>query len=72
MATLTITIADAELPRVREAMCAFGGFTDPADVTNANARLALIRAVKNIVRTYERDKAIAAAETGGGPDPNVT
>lgn len=72
MATVTITIPDAQLPRFRDAFCAYIGLTAPADVTNANARLGLVQAAKNIVRNYETAQAEAAALAAVTDPPDVT
>jgi hypothetical protein len=67
MADITLTIPDAVLPRVREAMCAYIGLSG-ADITNANAKAGLVQAVKNITRAYERQVAEAAITTPDPPD----
>lgn len=70
MATLTITIDDAQLVRVRNAMCSYIG-VDPTTLTpaqaNATARTALVRAVKNIVADQEAAAARAAIIPGDEP-----
>jgi len=57
MATITLTIPDAVLPRVRAALCANAGLPD----SNANAKEAVIRLVKDTVATVEYDTAMRAA-----------
>lgn len=73
MATLSITIDDAQLVRVRNAMCAHVG-VDPSTLTaaqaNATARAALVQTVKNIVREQEDLAARQAIQPG--PDPAVS
>lgn len=71
MATITITIPDAALPRVREALCAFADLYG-ADATNANAKAALVSWVKQRVREYEMDKAAQAAQSALADPPDVT
>ena len=56
MATLTITIPDAQVPRVLEAFAARAGL--PAeDMTANDAREVILGLVKTIVRHHERDVA---------------
>ena len=68
MAQITITIPDLQLPRVREALCAYIGLTAPEDVTNPNARAGLIQAVKNITRAHETAALQAAIVVPDPPD----
>lgn len=56
MATITLTIPDASLPRVRAALCLTAGLPD----TNANAKLALIGIIKDTVRAVEHTAAVNA------------
>lgn len=64
MATITLTIPDASLPRVRAALCIKGGLPD----TNANAKQVVIDYVKAVVREVERNTAIAAQPPIVEPD----
>lgn len=56
MATITLTIPDAVLPRVRAALCAQAGLPE----TNANAKEAVIGWIKHTVQTVEYQAAVAA------------
>jgi hypothetical protein len=67
MATISLTIPDAVLPRVRDALCAYIGLTG-TDVTNANAKAGAAQAIKNITRAYERSVAESAITTPDPPD----
>lgn len=49
MATITLTIPDAVLPRVKAALCAQAGLPE----TNANAKEAVVRWIKDTVQTAE-------------------
>lgn len=64
MATITLTIPDVQLPRVRAALCAAYGLAD----TNANAKQAVILAVESIVRSQEHAAAVAAQPPVVEPD----
>jgi hypothetical protein len=64
MATITLTIPDAVLPRVRAALCARAGLPD----TNANAKEAVIRWMKDTVSTYEYDAEMSAYAATVVPD----
>lgn len=55
MATITLTIPDAVLPRVRAALCTHAGLPD----TNANAKQAVIDWVKATVQAVEYEAALA-------------
>ena len=60
MATITVTIPNAQVSRVVAAMCEAGGYTgDPANnvARNEFARTMVIQYVKNIVRGVEHSKA---------------
>lgn len=57
MATITLTIADAVLPRVRAALCAHAGLAD----SNPNAKEAVIQLVKETVQSVEYNAAMQAA-----------
>lgn len=59
MATITLTIPDAVLPRVRAALCANAGLPD----SNANAKEAVIRWMKDTVQTVEYNDAMRAASS---------
>lgn len=56
MATITLTIPDAVLPRVRSALCAHAGLPD----TNPNAKVAVIELIKQTVVAVETAAAIVA------------
>lgn len=65
MATITLTISDAVLPRVRAALCANAGLPD----TNPNAKEAVIQLVKETVQKVEYNAAMqAASATVVAPD----
>ena len=59
MATLTITIPDAQVPRVLAAFAARAG-VPAGDMTAEDARGVLLGLIKTIVRQHERDAAEAA------------
>lgn len=63
MAQLTITVPDAQVPRIRAAF-APRVMKDAADVTAEDVRLALIDIVKKIVRGHEAQEAEATARAG--------
>lgn len=56
MATITLTIPDAQLPRVRAALCTNAGLPD----SNANAKEAVIVWIKATVQSVEHLAAEAA------------
>lgn len=64
MATITLTIPDASLPRVRAALCLNAGLAD----SNANAKQAVIDIVKGIVRSVEYQAAVDARPAIVEPD----
>lgn len=64
MASITLTIPDAELPRVRAALCTAAGLSD----SNANAKQAVINWVKTTVREVEYNAAVAARPPIVDPD----
>ena len=66
MASITLIIPDAELPRVRVALCSQAGLPD----SNVNAKQAVINIVKDIVRAYEYNIAVVAQPAI--PVPDVT
>lgn len=66
MASITLTIPDALLPRVRAALCASAGLPD----SNPNAKQAVIDWVRVTVRAYEYNAAAAAQPPI--PEPDVT
>lgn len=59
MATITLTIPDAALPRVRAALCTHAGLPD----TNANAKEAVIMLVKQTVQSVEYNAAVSERAT---------
>ena len=63
MASLTLTIPDAQVDRVLEAFADRVG-KDPADVVAEDVRQELLMLVKLIVRQYEKEVAATAAEAG--------
>jgi len=66
MATITITISDANLPRVVSALCQLGGYAelpDPKPNQSVFARATLIQELKRIVLNTERSNAASAAVT---------
>lgn len=66
MATVTITIPDAHLPRVVHALCTDAGLPE----SNANAKQAIIIHIKKTVRRVEKMEAeVDAIEAI--PPPNV-
>lgn len=56
MASITLTIPDAQLPRVRAALCSAAGLPD----TNANAKAAVIIWIKSTVQSVEYQELAAA------------
>lgn len=64
MATITLTIPDAALPRVRAALCLAAGLPD----TNANAKLATVNWVKATVAAVEYAAAVNAQPPIPPPD----
>lgn len=66
MATITLTIPDVSLPRVRAALCLNAGLPD----TNANAKQAVVDIVKGIVRSVEYNAAVTAQPAI--PEPDVS
>lgn len=64
MAVITLTIPDAQLPRVRAALCIQAGLPE----SNANAKEALVQWIKQVVRGVERDAAVAAQPPIVDPD----
>lgn len=64
MATITLTIPDAVLPRVRAALCAAAELPD----SNANAKQAVINWATNAVYVYEKRAAVAAQPPPAEPD----
>lgn len=74
MATLTITIPDAQLTRVQTALCVPKG----VPVTGPNAKDAVISLMKSAVFGYERGldevdaRAAYDAAIQPGPDPGLT
>lgn len=66
MATLTLTIDDADAPEVYAALC---GRESLVPANGPNARTAVLRIIKRIVREYRM--ANAQATTGAQPDPLV-
>lgn len=67
MATINLSIPDAQLPRVIAALCS----SDPANLmapTAANAKGVVIKWVTDCVKTYETrlaQQALAAVDTAG-------
>jgi hypothetical protein len=70
MATVTITIPDAQLPRVIEALCVGASLPQSA----ANARQAVINWVTTTTKEYEldRDRRAAVAAVAPPADPAIT
>lgn len=64
MAAFNLTVPDAQLPRVRDALCAYAGLSS----SNANALAALRLAVKNIVVAQEVLAAQQAIVPAAPPD----
>ena len=65
MANITLTIPDAQLPRVIAALCA-SELANPVSPTGPNAKNVLIKWVKDCVTTYETrlaHEALAAIDT---------
>lgn len=58
MATITLNIPDAELARVRAALCAAAGLEE----SNANAKQAIVQIVRATIARVEYAAAIAARE----------
>ncbi len=70
MATITITVPDAVMTRVTEALCATTG----RPVSGANAKAAVQDYIKDTVRSYERREAVttAVAQSDASPPINLT
>lgn len=66
MASITLTIPDAALPRVRAALCASAGLPD----SNANAKEVVVEMVKAVVRSVEYGAAVKAQSPV--PEPDVS
>lgn len=64
MATITLTIPDAVLPRVRAALCANAGLPD----TNPNAKQAVIDLIVAVVKSVEYSTAVRAQPVVAEPD----
>lgn len=58
MATISITIADADLPRVIHALCVTAGVAETA----ANARQVVVQRVKDTVLNVEWSDAVNSAQ----------
>jgi hypothetical protein len=68
MATIQITIPDAQLTRVVNGLCAAAGVT----ATPANAKQAVIDHVKATVLNAEQQAAIVALQTTPPVDPGLS
>lgn len=75
MATITITIPNAQLARTVDGLCGYGNYQatledgTPNPVTRAEfARLTLIGLAKDAVRSHETNVARAAAAAAAAPD----
>lgn len=66
MASITLTIPDVQLPRVRAALCIAAGLPDTAP----NAKLAVIQLIQETVRAVEHGAARQAQPPV--PVPDVT
>lgn len=64
MATITLTIPDAQLTRISTALCKAAGMP----VSTANAKEAIINHVKATVQNVERSEAIVAARAQAEAD----
>lgn len=64
MASITLTIPDAALPRVRAALCSAAGLPE----SNANAKAAVINWVRATVAAVEYSAAVAAHPPVPEPD----
>ena len=64
MATITLTISDAQLARVRASLCATANLPD----SNPNAKQAVINWAKEVVRAYEYNLALVALPPIVDPD----
>ena len=64
MATITLTIPDAQLPRVTAALCSAAGIPDTA----ANAKTAVIEYIKSTVKAVEARAAATARAPLAEPD----
>jgi hypothetical protein len=72
MASITITIPDASVPRVLDAMCSVGGYDPTSGLTKAAfARQMVAEYVKRTVRLDELNKAQAAALLAAQAPPEV-
>ena len=64
MATITLTIPDAVMPRVIDALCAYGDRPDSSPLTRgAFAKAVVVDWVKSITRQHEGVQAAKTAET---------
>ena len=62
MATITLTIPDAALPRVVDALCAYGGQAADSPVAKGAFAKGVVGSwVKSIVRAHEAQQAAEAA-----------
>ena len=72
MATITLNIPDAVIPRVVDALCAAGHWSEDLGVTrNAFAKQEVARMVRERVVAIETEQARVAAEVHP-PEPDVT
>jgi hypothetical protein len=67
VAVLSITIADADLPRVVHALCVTAGVTE----TVPNAKQVVIQRIKEMVQSVERNDAMNAAIVANSTNPQV-
>jgi hypothetical protein len=74
MATITLTIPDAVMPRVVDALCAEGGYVSGS--RGAFAKQQVVDHVRRVVRQYEsrvaRDAAGAAADSAADAEILIT
>lgn len=68
MASITLTIPDEQLPRIRAALCTHGGLTE----SNANAKKVVIQMVRQVVQQIEHNAAVTAQAAIVIPDDIIT
>ena len=72
MATITLNIPDAALPRVVDALCALDGYEPGSGPKGAFAKQVLIRIVKQTVKNHEAEIARRTAAAKADSEVSVT
>jgi hypothetical protein len=70
MASITINFPDDQQQRIRDALCAYGGWTEDQGARSEFARQQVRKLIRDVVRHVERTAAIASAEAI--PEPDLT